>query len=543
MASQKKNSVLLKTSARSDVRYSGGTIFVDGLDPIKQSNVISFTQQNFRAEVSQVVTIGPSSSYTPTANTVYTVEIGNPLVRDHGYQMQLKKYKYTTPPVITTIGASAALQREYINLQLVAKINADATNYVVAASLLTGTGFTITDAAGYFPYNRQGAPNRLGANLVRVVTNTDGTGFVSADFALTTAAVYSVGVGADLANNVPVMDFMTGNLISGEFDTPLTYATNLPAVSGQKYNVFAISYLVDTALPTAFNGQARIYLIKHAQVWVDNGTGTDTANLAGYKALERQMHKGMFAAYAADPSTTIEWFDSPICFQDPLGAAPTGTADVLGWMLSPYGSLNATNIGTQTIVSPVLNDLGLLIDQDDTATEGRHVSASQQTIGAEQFIVGKQEATLVCRVVMGDWTDAAFKCGFRIKAVYQATFNNYTDIAAIGNGSSAAGTTWINGDLIVTNAGLNSAAHVQAISAVAPVDAVSILFVMKVALDGTVTAFADGVSFPIYSAGTTTMKFDAGDTIIPFYQHVNIGGGDPAAVISEFVAIPTTTVI
>jgi len=129
------------------------------------------------------------------------------------------------------------------------------------------------------------------------------------------------------------------------------------------------------------------------------------------------------------------------------------------------------------------------------------------------------------------------------KAVYAAVFNNYTDIAAIGNGSSAAGTTWINGDLIVTNAGLNSAAHVQAISAVAPVDAVSTIFVLKVAIDGTVTAYADGVSYPIYSAGTTTMDFDAGDELIPFYQIVNIGGGDPAASISAFYAIPDAQAI
>ena len=84
---------------------------------------------------------------------------------------------------------------------------------------------------------------------------------------------------------------------------------------------------------------------------------------------------------------------------------------------------------------------------------------------------------------------------------------------------------------------------IATVPAVIPADGVSILYVIKVALDGTVTAFADGVSFPIYSVGTTTMVFDAGDELIPFYQTVNIGSGDPAVSISEFVALPTASAI
>lgn len=539
--SQKNKSVLLTTSAGTDVQYSGGEILIAGLNPVKQTRIIDFSQINYRAEVQQVVTIG-ATAYTPAADTTYVVEIGDVTRVDHGYTENVKQYIYTTPADITTLGANAALQREAIHLAIIAKINAIASNFVVAATLTGGNGFTVTDDAGYYPYNRQGMTNRKGASYVRPAQNSDGTGFAATNYVLTTAAVYEFGTGLNLLNNAPVYDYMTGNLISGELDTPLTI-TGGTAVSGQKYNMFSISYLKRVSLPTAFNGNSYVFLLLTEQVFVDNGTGTSTANLAGYKAFERYMQKGMFDQFSSDPSTVIEWFDKPIQFADPLSAAPTGTANTLGMQLSPYGSLNRTNIGTQTIVAPVLNATGLLIDQDDTATEGSHTSANQQTLGCQEFIVGKQDFMLVSRVVMADWTDAAFKVGFRKKAVYDATFNNYTDIAAIGNGSSAAGTTWINGDLIATNAGLNGAAHVQAISTVAPVDAVSILFVVKVAKDGTVTAFADGVSYPIYSAGTTTMIFDAGDALIPFYQIVNIGGGDPAASISEFVAIPNTRIL
>jgi len=57
--------------------------------------------------------------------------------------------------------------------------------------------------------------------------------------------------------------------------------------------------------------------------------------------------------------------------------------------LSPYGALNRTNIGTQTIFAPVLDATGLLIDQDDTAGDGSHTSANQQALGVQSFIVGK----------------------------------------------------------------------------------------------------------------------------------------------------------
>jgi len=107
-------------------------------------------------------------------------------------------------------------------------------------------------------------------------------------------------------------------------------------------------------------------------------------------------------------------------FQDPLGAAPTGTANTLGWQLSPYGALNRTNIGTQTIVAPVLNADGLLLDQDDTDNEGSHTSANQQALGVQSFVVGQQEFSLTVRAVAADWTDTQLLVGFRKKAVYAA---------------------------------------------------------------------------------------------------------------------------
>ena len=373
-----KESVLLKTSAATDIQCSGGVISITGLKKVSKSNIFDIKQVKYRAETAQVIRVG-TSSYTPTADTVYKVLIGDVNRFQSGWEETLKPYSYRTPVVLTTLGATAALQREAIHLALVAAINADASNKVVAASLLTGTGFSVTDDGSYYPVYSQGMSNVKGVSTVIPVTNTDGSGFAESDYSITTPGVIGVGVGAYLAAQLPVIDFMNGNLVSGVIDTPPLTTAGAAATSGQNYDVFVIESYQTQA---AWSVSGQLALVQRWQeVWVDNGTGSATTNLTGFKAFERVMHKLMVQQYQRDASCVQEWFDRPLGFQDPLGAAPTGTADTLGWMISPYGSLNRTNIGTQTIVAPVLNATGLLIDQDDTATKGAHYSANQQTLG------------------------------------------------------------------------------------------------------------------------------------------------------------------
>jgi len=535
-----KESVLLKTSAATDIQCSGGVISITGLKKVSKSNIFDIKQVKYKAETAQVIRVG-TSSYTPTADTVYKVLIGDVNRFQSGWEETLKPYSFRTPSVLANLGATAALQREAIHVALVAAINADASNKVVAATLGTGTGFSVTDDGSYYPVYSQGMSNVKGVSTVIPVTNTDGSGFAESDYSITTPAVIGVGIGAYLANMLPVMDFMNGNLVSGVIDTPPLTTAGAAATSGQNYDVFVIESYQTQA---AWSVSGQLALVQRWQeVWVDNGTGTSTTNLTGFKAFERVMHKLMVQQYQRDASCVQEFFDKPIAFQDPLGAAPTGTADTLGWMISPYGSLNRTNIGTQTIVAPVLNATGLLIDQDDTATEGAHYSANQQTLGDQSFIVGKTAAMVAARVVMADYTDAAFILGFRKKEAYNAVFNAYTDYATIGNGSSAAGTTYINGDLFVTRAELNGGGILETVSAVAPADGVSYMCWVKVDINGAVTAFVNGTSYPIYSSGTTQMVFDAGDELIPCFQIVNIGGGDPACSISEFFAVASDKLI
>jgi hypothetical protein len=526
-----KESVLLKSSTANDVQCSGGVISITGLKPLSLKNITAIKQVNYRAEVAQVVTVA-GTTYTPTSNTTYSVVVTDPLRVQAGYQESQKKYSHTTG----TVTGVAATDRENISLALVAKINADATNHAVAATLTGGAGFTVTDDGGYYPVWSQGMTNVKGINQVYTVTNPDGTGYASDNFSVTTAGVYSFGVGANLLAEKPVVDYVYGNLISGVIMAPPVTATNPPqgAVSGQKYDGFVIESLKE-ADAIGVTGQYA-YVERVSYIFVDNGAGGATTNTTGFKATEREMHKLMASLYKDDTSAVIEFFDRPIAFQDPLGAAPTGTADTLGWQISPYTSLNRTNIGTQTIVAPVLDATGLLLDQDDTAGDGSHTSSSQQTVGGQQFIVGKTAFMVMARVVAADWTDTQFMVGFRLKAAYAADYNNYTDLAAIGGAAA-------DGDSVTTQGILNNAATVATDTTVNFVDGASALLVVKVALNGAVTCQVNGATYPVYSAGTTPLVFDAGDVMIPFYQHVNIGSGNPAVSISEFVAVATDSLI
>jgi hypothetical protein len=531
MGIARPRTALLKTSAATDVKSSGVNIDITGLDSIYRPNILKINHFRYRAEVVKVETIGTTAP-TPLASTRYIVEITDATSKREGHSNAIvpRRYSYKTPADLTEIGSTAALQREYIYGQIITAMNNDSANNIVAASLTGGAGFTITDDAGYYPAKTAGGQNpREGKSSIFLPKDDNGRGFVDATHrVLTTDAVYQFGEGTRLVQDAPIFYALGGsNIVAGSIDCPLTTDGAAP-VAGQKYDAFSIQHLVNSEIPTV--GEVRGYRIAQSVIFVDNGAGTATTNLTGFKAFEREMHKLLFDTYKNDPKSVIEYFDKPMVFQGPLGAAPAGTANVLQWTLSPYTSLNWTNIGTQTIVAPVLNSTGLLIDQDDNAGDGAHYSANQQTLGCQQFIVGTDACSVVARVVMGDWTDSHLLVGFRIKAAYTADYNDYTDLAAIGSGAAA-------GDTITTTGILNNAATVATASSTSYADGVSVELRVKVAISGLVTCYVDNVAYPIYSTGTTALILDAGDAIIPFFQHVNIGSGDPAVSISKFVAV------
>lgn len=526
-------SVLFKTSAATDVKRVGGTIDILGLESISEKNITKINQFKYRAEVVKVETITTTpATYAPQASTDYIVQITDTTTRRQGVSNATapKEYKYTTPATLTDIGATAALQNEAINVGLIAKINEDTPNNVVAVTLGSGNGFTITDDADYYPAKTaNGQSPRQGKTTIRLVKDENGRGFSdSAQRAVTTDATYAFGVGARLLANAPVISaYFGGNLIAGFWDTPLT-TDNPPqaAVSGQQYDAFCIESLTVNSIATI--GDERGLRVQRQWVFVDNGLGTVTTNRAGFIAFETQMHKLIFDnLYGSDPKTVIEFFDEPFLAQDDLGAAPGTTGQ--NKFVTPYGALVYNQIGTQTIVSGVLNDLGYILDQDLEDTEGAAYTPALTALNDKKFTVGKYDFAVIAKVVATDWTDTYLKIGFRKKAAHTADFNDYTDLAGVGTDST--------GDDFVTFGILNNAATVITDTTVNAVDAVASEFRVHVDKGGVVSCYIDNVKYPVYSVGTTPLVLDAGDEMIPFFEHTNISTGDPTVVISEFVAV------
>lgn len=547
------NSFLLKTSVINSIVYGANSWNFPGsnIKDINPFTITSIRQVKYRAEVVQVQTIG-GDLYTPTASTAYTVLIGDPNRHSYGASQTPLKFSYVTPPVITTLGATAALQREAITVQLVASINA-ATNsiYATAATLTGGAGFTITDSGGYYGPNGPrpvGGPTILGANEVYAAKNSDGTGFIDANTrVVTTAAVYAFGVGATLLADKATLDPMFGNIISGTIipgaggqtiPSPLA-SDGTSAVSGQNYDAFEISSLVLCPVPTATTVQG--YNYKSDTIFVDNGLGSATTNRAGFIIFEKAMHKAMFGLRKKATDTVQEYFDQNFVIQGPLGAVPVTTAAtnnsllVYNKFLTPYGMLEQRNIGTQTIVAPTQGASGLLIDQDLNTGDGAEYMPAPYTINSQQFVVGKTPAMLVVNYTETDVTGANFLCGFHEKNVFFADYNDYVNLGAVGVTNTAG--------MITTYGILANAATVTTASTTPIVNSTRSQFIVKVAVDGTVTAMVDNVSYPIYSAGTTTLKFAAGTVLIPFFIQTNITAKTAVGLIDEFVAVNTDRAI
>lgn len=530
---------LLITSAATDVQRSGVAINITGLDPISERNLIKIMQIKYRAEVSKVETIG--ATYTPVAATGYIVEIADPTSsrESHSNSVVPTQYTYNTPADITTLGATAALQREAINAALVVKINADSAKNITAVSLGTGTGFTLTDNAGYYPAKTAGGINpRAGKSTILVVADRNGRGFVDAtDRVLTTDAVYQFGEGTRLLKDAPVVYALGGgNIIAGELDCPLTTA-GLAPVGGQQYDAFSIDHLVRSEIPTI--GEVVGYRVASSVIFADNGLGNSTTNRTGFLAFERQMHKLLFSQYNRDPKSTIEFFDTVMIFNGPLGAVPDGTVGTtkINAVLDNYTTLQHCCVGTATIVVPKLGANGILLDQDLTDTEGSEITAPVNTVCDQQFVVGTDEISLICKFSYTDITAGGIYVGFRKKAAHAAAFSSYTDIALIGMAGGVTTGVITSGTKISTYAILGSAAAVYTDSTKIAVNAISQEVRMKVAIDGTVTCYHNNVAIPIYSAGTTVMKFAAGTVLIPTMRATNVGGGTPVSLVTELVAI------
>ena len=526
-------SILLKTSSAADLKYSGRELTITGANrAINVDRIVSIKQEKYRAEVVQVVEAG-LGSYTPTASTKYTILLGDVNRVIQGGHEVLLPYSYTTPSDLTLIGASAPAQREYIHGRIIDAINANLNNYVTAATLTGGAGFTITDESGYYPVHGQNQSNRLGATTVIPAMNNDGSGFGSASVAVTTAAVYSFGVGEELLAQKPVMYNMAGNLATGVFTAPRT-ANGEYAVSGQNYDGFRIETL---ELQSAHNVTGQWALVPYETiVYVDNGTGASTANLAGFLAFQRAFIRLVCRFNSLSVKAIYSFFDVIPQYSTKTGLsvipvtalAENGINLGEGQGMSFTPSIAAT---AAAVAMPIIDSTngGLNLANDAASGKGLELSAPLSAFSNKEYTIGKDEFSLYTRIYVDDVTgvDPAV-VGFRKKAAYAAAVTSYTDYAAIGLIGGA-------GD-IKTQTNLANAGAITTDTTKNWTDAETHELEIRVAVDGSVSYFVDGVQVQTAVAYT----FAAGTVVIPFASEIQTA--DVAANVSlrEFVSLPAT---
>ena len=524
-------SVLLKTSAGTDLVHSNGNVKIAGLDggAIRFNDILDIIQIKQRDEVVQVLTVG-GGSYTPAASTTYSIEVSLRDQRIKGWQGFRKKYGYTTPAIITNIGASAALQREYIHTQIINKINADNANFMTAASLLLGTGFTLTDDAGYFPARVNGASNgRGGKAAVITITNADGSGWTSSNITTTTNAVYGFGIGTRMAQDEPSIYSYTGNLISGELDAPKA-SDGTFATAGQKYDAFVISSL-GIASAHAVSDQLA-HTPEQTLVYVDNGEGTSTANATGFAAFEKSMHRLVGALYQSNPTAIVEFFDNIGTFSGSATPAPTGATGDVNQINTGANTLQyfVKGIGS-TILAPYATVNGLPLSLDAVNDEGMELSAPVGTNSPKEFTIGVHDFSMIAKINLDDisGTDALY-VGFRKKAAHTADPNDYTDMATLGLDANA-------GALKIMTA-LNNAAVDSTATTDTWANGETRELEIRVFKDGSVKFFVDGVERT--SVQTTAFEFDATDVVIPFISFLNTANV-ATPLLKELLVLPNSS--
>ncbi len=530
--------ILFRTSSATSFLVQGGVINVAGLSPVAKRNLIEIVQVKYRAAVAQVVTIG-SNSYTPVGGTQYEISVFDPNRTVSGYNEPIKYYGYITPDDITTLGATAALQREAIHVAIIAKVNADTTCHATAATLAGGTGFTITDNLDYYPVHAQTMTNML---FVNTVLKTSGFTAVPT---ITTAGVSSVGVGAKLASEVAVTDYMNGgNLTSGYAIYPKTLA-GLPAVSGQKYDAFIINSLAPAGIPESISGQQLAFVNSSQTIWVDNGTGTDTANLAGFVAMEEEILRAGFGVFNDDPSATYDFFDQALIASAtyPTTGAAISTTDNVVMAVSTANGVNANTfyvnpIAAHTLLTPIVTTGGISTYLDVVTQEGIEFSVPNITQCPKQFVVGQTAMSVWGRITFGgiaatDWKTLSF--GLRKKAAYAVDQTAYeaasVATAALGVPIDTGVAPVIN---VITGPGA-AGALTNTSTTVAPTAGQTLDFYITVDIAGVTKFYVNGID-RTPAAGYT---FTAGLILMPFLSFRHGAGTAAEPRLVSFAALPS----
>lgn len=496
MEAQVKPTMLFNSTTASTFRIRGGALDINSQVRIRLNDIIAVDVIESQAEVTQQVTITRSTDLAVDTNYILQVSWSNQ--RNQGWQPLRKVIRYTTPSVIS----SQSDTKTAMFAALAAQINLLAE--IPLTAVATGsTNVVFTDDAGYYGKNRDGAAN------IKLLKDDRGNGFITADVNITRAAVYSMGIGADLLARGPKKDPTFGNYYVGEMNND---ALN-NAVAGQLYTTVVFQSLV--LKPGSVHIQEAGTHQRVTQiVLIDNGKGTATTNAATFALNLVQILKAKFAQYENDSNAIIIHGDQLALTVGINGAAAVVTADLPNLVKIGDTALRSYNVGTGTLgLLEFINiaGYGYGVEQDATASEGREVKGGVDADDIN-FVVGQETFSAQMEFVATTVANMILSFGFQIRAAHQAALTSYTDY----------GIFQMNAGTLNTIGRTNTGTATTTATGVSIANAEVFTLIIKVNVDGSVKAFVNGTEVSILSAASTPLVFDAGDTMIPFFRCTNL---------------------
>lgn len=237
---------------------------------------------------------------------------------------------------------------------------------------------------------------------------------------------------------------------------------------------------------------------------------------------KRAISNALLGTDAPKHKYTFEDFrqDPVACLRGGAAAAgATGSRNLLSFGINHFEQ-HVKGAG-QTIIVPVLTDVGLDIGQDQTATEGIELTQGNLERGEHAYTIGTHGPfKLRVKAKIEDASGCnPFIIGFRKVQAYQAAHTSYTDFASIG--IQATDTE----NKIKTRTLLNNAGGVTTDTLLTWADAAIKELEVRVDGKGQVTYKVNGQRPTV----TVAYTFDTGDVVIPFLYFLH--GADVAGKV------------
>jgi hypothetical protein len=212
--------------------------------------------------------------------------------------------------------------------------------------------------------------------------------------------------------------------------------------------------------------------------------------------LGRSQRKYIYEAFREEPATSLRGGGA--------SAGSTGSRNILSFKASTFEQHVK---GTQTLICPVITDVGLDIGQDQTAADGGEFTNGISARCPVAFVIGTDAAfQFSVKIKVTDASGAnPLLIGFRKAEAYQATYTNYADYAYIG----ILGTSNPNLIKISTEAGGGGNTDTDTTQTWA--DGVTKTLTVKVSSGGVVTYLIDGAA----PTATAAYTFTNGLTVVP----------------------------